>query len=104
VAAEVTDALLNRERLTPDEIATIVIRYVASTIREDDFAFTVEARGTPWDVYNFTMPLDAPATLQGIGMLAWRLVEGELEIGFFRFGRHHTAEDIQKALVADAES
>ncbi len=95
---------LHKERLTPDEIATIVIRYVSSTIREQDFVFSVEARGTPWDVYNFTMPLDAPATLQGIGMLAWRLVDGEVEVGFFRYGRHHTAEDIQKALAADAAS
>ena len=70
---------MNKERLTPDEIATIVIRYVSSTIREHDFAFTVEACGTPWDVYNFTMPPDAPLSLQGIGMLAWRLTDGELE-------------------------
>lgn len=97
-------ALLVAPQLTRDEIATIVIRYVATTLREDDFAFSVDARGTPWDVYNFTMPLDAPPTLQGLGMLAWRIVEGELEIGFFRYGRHHTAEDIQKALAADAAS
>jgi hypothetical protein len=90
--------------LTRDEIATIVIQHVVTTLRESDFAFTVDAHGKQWDVYNFTMPIDAPPTLQGIGMLALCLVEGELEIGFFRYGRHHTANDIQKAITTHAAS
>jgi len=84
--------------MTANEIATTIIRYVATPLREDDFAFSVVVDDAPWDVYNFTMPLDAPAELQGNGMLAFHIVDGQIEIGFFDLGRHHTADDIERAL------
>jgi hypothetical protein len=48
-------------------------------IREEDYAFTVEACGTPWDVYRFVK--DGKR-----GTLAYRKVNDRFQIGLFQVG------------------
>ncbi len=60
-------------------------------LQEKDYAFSVDAQGTPWDVYKFT--------LNGIrGMTAVRIVDGKLEVGTFRKG-DFKPEEVQQQLV-----
>lgn len=62
-----------------------------SGLRPENFAFTVEARGTPWDVYRMT---DKEGKA---GMVAFRGVNGNWEIGFFKAGEF-TPEEVVQAL------
>ena len=61
---------------------------------KDDYAFTVQAVGALWDVYRFSE--------QGKkGMFAFRVHNGQHEIGFFRAG-DFTEEQVAKALPEGA--
>lgn len=62
-------------------------------LREEDFAFTVEAQGTPWDVYHLT---DREGKK---GMIAFRQVNGQWQIGFLRAGEF-TPEEVTRELSA----
>ncbi len=67
------------------------ILHTISRLQEKDYAFTVEALGTPWDVYTFV--------LNGIrGMTAVRIVDGRMEVGTFCKGEHKP-EDVQRQLI-----
>lgn len=70
---------------------------ICSKLKEEDFAFTVNAAGTPWDVFRFTTPAKQK------GMVAYRLVAGRHQIGFFRKGEWAPA-DIELALSESAPS
>lgn len=61
-------------RLTRDTILGIV-----ADLQSEDFAFTVTAHGTPWDVYRFNHKGRR-------GTVALRIVSQKLEIGTFRQG------------------
>ncbi len=69
---------------------------VASTIREEDYAFTVEAGGTEWDVYRFCVN-------GRDGMVAWRNHDGQVEIGFFRAGSF-TEKDVVSGITSGLPS
>jgi hypothetical protein len=57
----------------------LAIAEVMSALKENDYAFTVSALGSTWDVYRFTR--------NGVaGMIAARDRNGRLEVGFFRAG------------------
>lgn len=73
----------------------VFILSVCQTIKQEDYAFTVMAGGTPWDVYRFhAMDKD--------GMVAFRAGSGEVkfEIGFFRAGTF-TEEEVATALAKE---
>ena len=57
-------------------------------LREEDFRFTVEVTGPPWDVYYVSMLGNRPA------LVAVRLVEGRAEIG--AIGEAHFDEEQMK--------
>lgn len=62
-----------------------------TSLRPEDFAFTVSAQGPPWDVYRFTR--------QGRkGTVAVRIVSQSLEIGLFRAGELTEAQVIGELL------
>jgi hypothetical protein len=83
-----------------NDAATTFIRHVAKTLKREDFVVAVvDGHGVRWDVYNFTVPADAPEELRGDGMLAFRLAAGYVEIGFFERGRHHTEAEIVEVLT-----
>lgn len=73
------------------------IMETCSKLKEDDHAFTVEALGTPWDVYRFVAKNGQPGTV------AIRRVNGEAEIGLFRAGTLTESEVVQ-GLVEKAPS
>jgi len=66
---------------------------VCQTIKPEDYAFTVMAGGTPWDVYRFH-------ARGKDGMVAFRAVTGDVkfEISFFRAGTF-TEEEIISAIT-----
>lgn len=67
-------------------------REVASGLREEDFAFTVEAVGSKWDVYRFT--------LRGKrGTIAFKMEDGHVTISVFQAGEL-TEEQAKAAIVA----
>jgi hypothetical protein len=73
-----------------------ILETVAGYLRKEDYAFTIEVLGTPWDVYRFTR--DGKK-----GMLAFRMVKGQFEIGFFRAGEFNE-DEIAKTIVENAPS
>jgi hypothetical protein len=64
-----------------------------SGLKPENFAFTVEALGTPWDVYRLT---DKEGKA---GMIAFREINGRWEIGFFRAGEF-TPEEVVRELTS----
>jgi len=80
-----------------DSDARDFILAICSKLKEEDFAFTVNAAGTPWDVFRFTTPANQK------GMVAYRMVDGRHEIGFFRKGEW-TPADIEQYLNEGAPS
>lgn len=64
-------------------------------VKKEDYAFTVEALGTPWDVYRFTKD-------GAHGMMAFRKVGETWEIGMFRKGEFSPEEVVR--LLTDEES
>ena len=59
-------------------------------VHPSDYAFTVEAQGTPWDVYRLWK--------DGVrGMVAFRKVGEQFEVGFIRVGEF-TADEVAEAL------
>lgn len=69
---------------------------VIVALQQNDFAFSVEALGTPWDVYRFENE-DGQR-----GMIAFRLLEldegdKKVDVGFFKLGLF-TEEEIVQAL------
>lgn len=62
-------------------------------IRPQDYAFTVEARSSKWDVYHFRKN-------KKWGTLAFRYHEGRWEIGLFKLGklqRDEAARELDRA-------
>lgn len=72
-------------------------KFILGTVGDldrDDFAFSVDAVGTPWDVYRFRRHGRR-------GMLAVRLVDGLPEVGFFAPGEY-TKEEVARQIAEDA--
>lgn len=77
-----------------DEVTREFIRDTCAALKEDDYQFSVDARGTPWDAYYFTA--------KGYrGTVAFRIIEGQLEIGVFQRGEM-TAEAVVAVLIEGA--
>lgn len=58
------------------------------TLNADDFAFSVEAGGSRWDVYYFIKD-------QKEGTLAFREKDGQFEIGVFKAGKLNSDEVLE---------
>jgi len=82
----------NQTEATPEELdaAEELIREACTRIQPNDFKFTVDARGTPWDVYKVTIN-------NKLGLVAIRIHKG-LEIGYCRVGLNHSTNEIIDAL------
>jgi hypothetical protein len=78
---------------TPEDY---ILETVAGYLQKENYAFTIEVLGTPWDVYRFTR--DGKK-----GMLAFRMIKGKFEIGFFRAGEF-TEDAVAQAIVENAPS
>lgn len=70
-----------------------VARRVAAGIREEDFAFTVKACGSLWDVYRFALKGKR-------GTLAFKMVNEVVTIGVFQSGELTEAQVIVALDVA----
>ncbi len=68
---------------------------VMAKLQPSDFKFTVEAWGTPWDVYRTPKLGDRPA------LLAVRLVNGHAELG--AIGEEHWDENKMKDALQKAK-
>jgi hypothetical protein len=60
---------------------------ICNNLKENDFMFSVEAQGTPWDVYRFCC--------SGVeGTIAFRIINNNMEIGILRKGHLSETEII----------
>ena len=71
--------------------AADLIREACTRLEARDFRFSVDALGTPWDVYRIAIRGQP-------GLVAFRLIEGRVEIGYCDLNLDVTAEDIVQAL------
>lgn len=62
-----------------DAAAEEFIRDALGALSEDDYAFSVECMGTPWDVYRLTRAGRRWTT-------AFRVLDGQLQVGLFMVG------------------
>lgn len=76
--------------VTEDEAAGL-IRDACARLEEEDYRFSVDARGTHWDVYRISIRGE-------VGLVAFRLVDGQVEIGFCDLKPGITADEIVQAL------
>lgn len=67
------------------------VKQLGSGLKKENYAFTVDAIGTPWDVYYLT-DRDGKE-----GMIAFRLKGEQWEIGFLQAGEF-TPEQVAEAL------
>jgi hypothetical protein len=79
-----------------DKTREFVLETVTKHLRKEDYVFTLQVHGPPWDVYRFKR-------VGKQGMLALRMIEGAPEIGFFCAGEF-TEEEIVRALFEEAPS
>lgn len=81
-----------RAEATSEELdaAEELIREACTRLQPNDFQFSVEARGTPWDIYKVIINDKA-------GLIAIRIHKG-LEIGYCRTGLNHSTNEIIDAL------
>lgn len=77
--------------LKEEEEMAPLLRDACTRIQPEDFRFSVMARGTPWDVYKVTVRGEP-------GFVAFRILEGQLEIDFFERGTDHTEEHVIEVL------
>lgn len=71
-----------------------LLREKLASLDEDDFLFSVEVLGAPWDVYRI---YDHGTR----GVVALRIVDDELEIGLWEM-RTMTPKEVEDALLAGA--
>lgn len=71
-------------------------RDVASGLREEDFAFTVEAVGSKWDVYRFTLR-------EKRGTLAFKMEGKQVTISVFQAGELTKAQAVAAIKASYAE-
>jgi len=72
--------------------AANLFNWVARNIRQEDYAFTVEVRGTKWDAYRFVK--DGKK-----GTMAYmKNPDGTFTIGVFQAGTL-TEEEVRRALI-----
>jgi hypothetical protein len=80
-----------REYTKEEKVAEELIRDACSKSMPQDYRFTVEARGTAWDVYKIEIK-GRP------GLVAFRLIGPELEIGYCDLALDVTSDDIIQVL------
>jgi hypothetical protein len=76
----------------PDPATAFVLQVIAS-LKEKDYAFSVQAVGIGWDVYRFT-------DMGRRGTIAFCMVEGRVEIGVCSRGELN-AEEVVALLKQD---
>jgi hypothetical protein len=75
--------------------AANLIREACMRLEARDFRFSVDARGTPWDVYRITIR-GRP------GLVAFRLVNGVAEVGYCDLDPNVTEDEIVRILSKQA--